>query len=64
MISLKALIPVFFGFIALSLFSAIASNDYIPAGDFRTHTAEIISAKLALDEGQFPIRVAPWMTNG
>jgi predicted small integral membrane protein len=47
MISAKALIPVFFGFIALALFSAIASNDYIPAGEFRTHTAEIISAKLS-----------------
>lgn len=58
-------LSVFFGIFSLSLLAPIASNSILPeAPDFANHSAAIVQAKLALDEGQFPIRVAPWQHGG
>lgn len=59
------LLFIFFGLLALSLFSPIASNEYIPnSTDFSNHIVNIIEAKQALEEGQFPVRIAPSLYNG
>lgn len=58
-------IVLFFGLLAASLLAPIASNQYLPKNvDFANHAALITQAKMALDEGQFPIRVAPWQHQG
>ena len=50
----------FFAFIATALLAPIASDVAIPnLGDYANHLAAIVQAKLALLEGQFPLRVAP-----
>lgn len=50
----------FYAFVATALIAPIASNHFIPGlADYMNHLAGIIEAKLALAEGQFPIRVAP-----
>lgn len=50
-----------YAFIAIGLLSPIASNTILPeAPDHANHTACIIQAKQALDEGQFPLKVAPF----
>ena len=50
----------FYAFVAIALIAPIASNHFIPElADYMNHLAAIIEAKLALAEGQFPIRVAP-----
>jgi len=54
-----------FSIICISLLSPIASNDYIPTkGDFQPHLSAIAEAKDALEEGQFPIRIAPNLNGG
>src|SRR6185437_15679374 len=59
------LLFIFFGLLALALFSPIASNEYIPdSADFSNHIVNIIQAKQALHEGQFPVRVAPSLYDG
>lgn len=61
------LIFLFFSTIALALMVPLASNTYLPEDpptDYATHTAIIIQAKMAMEEGQFPIRVAPWQHEG
>lgn len=61
----KFLLFIFFSLLALSLFSPIASNEYIPnSADFSNHIVNIIQAKQAVSEGQFPIRVAPSLYDG
>ncbi|MDR3491882.1 MAG: hypothetical protein P4M12_07575 [Gammaproteobacteria bacterium] len=59
------LLVLLFGIICISLLSPIASNDYVPAqGDFKFHLSAIMEAKEALEEGQFPIKIAPSQTDG
>lgn len=58
------LLIILFGLISVSLLAPIASNDYLPPADFASHTAAIVQAKMALEEGQFPIRTAPWQNQG
>lgn len=60
------LVPFFlYGIIAFGLLEPIASNSILPsAPDHPNHVAPIIQAKKALEEGTFPIRVAPWQHNG
>lgn len=61
----NCLLLVLYGLIALSLFSPITSNRYLPAGqDYQNHVAGIVQASMAIKEGQFPIRVAPWQDQG
>lgn len=61
----RLLLVIFLGLVAVSLLSPISSNLYLPGSlDYANHTAGIVQAKMALDEGQFPIRVAPWQDQG
>src|SRR6185437_13942835 len=59
------LLGLFFGFFAISLMSPIASNTILPfCPDFLAHIGLIVQAKMALVEGQFPLRIAPWQFGG
>jgi len=53
-----------FGLLSIALLAPIGSvfstYAYLPKNDFRGHSALIMQARMAIDEGQFPIRVAPW----
>ncbi|MEB3228294.1 MAG: hypothetical protein VKJ27_07910 [Synechocystis sp.] len=54
------LISLLFAFIALALMAPMASSRVIfSVNDHTSHIGYIVQAKLALEEGQFPIRVAP-----
>jgi len=56
----KLFIILFFVLLAAALVSPLTRSETIPAlADYMNHLAEIVQAKLALNEGQFPIRVAP-----
>ncbi len=51
--------------LALGLLAPMASDSVLPeALDHANHTASIIQAKMALDEGQFPLKVAPFQHDG
>ncbi len=51
----------FFGLISLAVMAPIASNTLIPSShDFMNHLGAIAQAKMALLEGQFPLRIAPF----
>ena len=51
---------IFFAFLATALIAPIASDTVIPSlADYINNLAAIIQAKIALAEGQFPLRVAP-----
>jgi hypothetical protein len=59
------LIITFYAVLAISLLAPSASNQYLfDNSDAHIHVASIIQAKMALKEGQFPIRVAPWEYHG
>ncbi len=59
------LLFIFLGLLSLSLLSPIASNEYLPISpDFSNHIVNIVEAKQALEEGQFPVRVAPSLYEG
>lgn len=63
----KLLIILFFSVTALALMVPLASNTYLPESppaDHAIHTGTIVQAKMAMDEGQFPIRIAPWQHEG
>jgi hypothetical protein len=50
---------------AIALLAPMASNERLPsAPDHANHTAAIVQARMALEEGQFPLRVAPWQHFG
>lgn len=56
----KFLFFLFYSFIAASLLSPVATENYIPGlADYVNHLATIIQAKMAFAEGQFPLRIAP-----
>lgn len=51
--------------LALALLAPLASNTILPSSpDHANHTALVVEGKLALDEGQWPLRVAPFATGG
>ncbi len=51
--------------LAMSLMGPIASDDIVAsAPDHANHTAIIVQARQAMEEGQFPLRVAPWQYDG
>ena len=63
----KAFIPYlfFYSFIAFSLLAPIATDSYIiNSADYINHLSATIQAKLALEEGQFPLRIAPFQLQG
>jgi hypothetical protein len=56
---------VAFGLLAAALIAPVASDHFIRhLADFINHLASITQAKLALQEGQFPIRIAPLEQQG
>ncbi len=64
---LQSHLPVvaLYGVLAIALLAPMASNSILPSEpDHANHVGIIVQAKLALDEGQFPIRVAPRAHNG
>lgn len=61
----RILVVIFFGLIAISVMSPIASDRKFPFSfDYGNHASAIVLAGMAIDEGQFPIRVAPYEHNG
>jgi hypothetical protein len=47
--------------VAICLMGPLASDTIFPAApDHPNHAAAIVQARQAIDEGQFPLRVAPW----
>lgn len=47
--------------IAISLMGPLGSDSvFPPSPDHPNHTAAIVQGRQAIDEGQFPLRVAPW----
>lgn len=57
----KCLLLILIFCVSLSLMAPIASNTYLPQIlDYKNHTALVVQAKMAIDEGQFPIRVSPF----
>jgi len=53
------LVCLLLGIVAFSLMAPMASSRVILTNDHTSHLAYVIQAKMALEEGQFPIRVAP-----
>jgi hypothetical protein len=50
--------------IAITLLAPMASNTVLPMPiDHVNHVATIVQARMAIEEGQFPLRVAPWEHN-
>ncbi|MEA5510375.1 6-pyruvoyl-tetrahydropterin synthase-related protein [Crocosphaera sp. UHCC 0190] len=59
------LVILLYGIIAFSLMAPMASNSVIfSTGETVPHLAYIIQGRMALEEGQFPLRVAPYENNG
>src|SRR6188508_3245653 len=58
-------LPAFFAVVATGLMAPLASNWYVPnLTDLPPHVAAAWQARLALDEGQFPLRTAPGERQG
>ena len=59
------LVAALLGFVATALLSPLQSNEFFPStGEIGNHMGFIVQAKTALDEGQFPIRIAPFQHHG
>ncbi len=59
------LVGLLYAVMSVALMAPAASDTILPsAGDLVPHLGEIVQAKMALEEGQFPPRVAPWQHNG
>jgi hypothetical protein len=56
----RLLLVLLIGLVAMAVLEPMASNTLMPnLGDMVNHIVGIIQAKMALSEGQFPLRVAP-----
>ncbi len=53
-----------FGVLIVSILSPIGSNRFLPSTELKLYTSGVIQAKMAMDQGEFPIRTAPWQQNG
>lgn len=60
----KLLLLFCFSLISFYLFYQIGTSIFIPDNDLRAHSAYVVQALMAINEGQFPIRVAPWEYQG
>jgi hypothetical protein len=61
----QLLVAIIYGAIAISLLSPMASAVVMPnIADAIINVSHTIQARMALEEGQFPLRVAPWQHNG
>ena len=59
------LIILLYGIIAIGLMGPMASDSIIfSTGETQAHLAYIIQGRIALEEGQFPLRIAPYENNG
>lgn len=57
-------IIILYGVIALSLMAPMASSTIIPSiNDTPSHVSYIVQARQAINEGQFPLRIAPLENN-
>ena len=58
-------LPAFFAVVATGLMAPLASNTLVPnVSDLPAHIAAAWQARLALDEGQLPLRTAPQEREG
>ncbi|MGP0129510.1 MAG: 6-pyruvoyl-tetrahydropterin synthase-related protein [cyanobacterium endosymbiont of Rhopalodia musculus] len=62
----KNLLVIFlYSMIAIGLMGPMASNSIIfSTGETQAHLAYLIQGRMALEEGQFPLRIAPYENNG
>ncbi|MCL4395608.1 MAG: hypothetical protein M1482_12550 [Chloroflexi bacterium] len=60
----KLFVALAYAAIALALLAPMASDVMTSAPDLPDHMALIVQAKLAIDEGQFPLRVGPYSYDG
>ena len=59
------LVILLYGIIAITLMGPMASDSVIfSTGETVPHLAYIIQGRMALEEGQFPLRIAPYENNG
>lgn len=59
------LVVLLYSAIAIALLSPMSSASVLPdSPDTISNVAHTIQARMALEEGQFPIRVGPWQHNG
>lgn len=59
------LLILFYGAVAIAFLSPMASDTVLPSDvDYAQLTALIVQARMALEERQFPLRIAPWQYNG
>ena len=62
---ISLLILVLYGVIAISLMAPMASSKIIaPYPDAPSHVGYVVQGRIALEEGQFPLRIAPVEDNG
>ena len=60
-----SLVALVYGAIAIALLSPMASALVMPdIADAIINVSHTVQARMALEEGQFPLRVAPWQHNG
>lgn len=58
-------VALFYAILALALLAPMSSDTTVPkSSDFAPHLGGIVQARMALEEGQFPPRVAPWQYQG
>jgi hypothetical protein len=61
----RMLVLLLYAGIALALLAPSASDNVVPASlDLGDHLGAIVQAGMALQDGQFPPRIAPWQHNG
>lgn len=58
------MLVIIFSVISFYLLYMIGTSIYIPDNDLRSHSAFVVQALMALNENQFPIRIAPWEHQG
>ena len=59
------LVTLLYGGIAFALLGPSASDAVVPASnDLGSHLGAVIQAKMAMQDGQFPPRIAPWQHDG
>jgi hypothetical protein len=61
----SVLVALLYAVIAFALLAPSASDSVVPASiDLGDHLGAVIQAKMAIQDGQFPPRIAPWQHNG
>jgi hypothetical protein len=61
----RIFVAAFYAVLAISCLSPLASDTVLPVdGQHVAHAGAIVQARAALNQGQFPIRIAPWQHQG